>query len=75
MSDHLYRGYVIILVPNMIGVMWACQYIIKQSNGTITDGFPDGETYESHEQAETAALVKAKELIDTSDLTKDPQLG
>lgn len=75
MSDHLYRGYVITLVPHMIGVMWACQYVIKQSDHTTTDGFPNGETYESREQAEAAALIRAKELIDKSDLTKDPQLG
>lgn len=55
--------------------MWTCQYVIKKDGKEQMDGFPDGETYESREQAEVAALAKAKDLIDTAQLSKEPQMG
>jgi hypothetical protein len=52
--------------------MWARQYVISKSNNIRIDGFPDGNTYDSREKAESAALEKAKSLSDQSDLTKQP---
>lgn len=75
MNDHLYRGHTISLVLSMVGSMWTCQYVIKKAGKEQMDGFPDGETYESREQAEAAALAKAKDLIDTAQLSKEPQMG
>jgi hypothetical protein len=48
--------------------MWACQYVIK-FNQTEIAGFPDGNTYATREDAEAAALMKAKSLIDESVVT------
>lgn len=39
--------------------MWACQYVITTLNQTEIAGFPDGNTYETREDAEAAALEKA----------------
>jgi len=52
--------------------MWACQYVITKFNQTEIAGFPDGNTYETREKAEAAALKKAKTLIDDSAVNKDP---
>jgi hypothetical protein len=45
--------------------MWACQYVIRQPGKTEVDGFPE-RTYFSREEAESAALARAKWLIDES---------
>ena len=52
--------------------MWACQYVITTLNQTEIAGFPDGNTYETREDAEAAALEKAKWLIDESAMSTDP---
>lgn len=46
--------------------MWACQYVIRTAGRTEVDGFP-ARTYFSREEAETAALARAKWRIDESD--------
>jgi hypothetical protein len=56
----------------MEGLMWACQYVIMKADQTEIAGFPDGNTYDDRQQAELAALAKAKSLIDESALNKDP---
>jgi hypothetical protein len=66
-----YKGHTIQLIPSAEGLMWACQYVIMKFNQTEIAGFPDGNTYDTREDAETAALIKAKSLIDESALTKD----
>ena len=67
-----YKGHTIQLIPSAEGLMWACQYVIMKFNQTEIAGFPDGNTYDTREDAEAAALTKAKSLIDESVLTKDP---
>jgi len=52
--------------------MWACRYVILTLEKTECDGFADGNTYESRERAETAALAQAKSLIDQANVNKDP---
>lgn len=71
MSDHSYKGHDIRLIPSLEGYMWACQYVILKSGETEMDGFA-GNTYSSREEAESAALARAKTLIDESKLNKDP---
>ena len=71
MRQH-YRGHTIELIPSAEGLMWACQYVIAKLNQTEIAGFPDGNTYETREEAETAALMKAKSLIDESAVSKYP---
>ena len=68
---HLYKGYTIQLVPSAEGLMWACQYVIMKFNHTEIAGFPDGNTYDTREEAEGAALRKAKSLIDESALARN----
>lgn len=70
---HYYKGHTIELVPSAEGLMWACQYVIMKSNQTEIAGFPDGNTYDTREDAETAALLKAKSLIDESALSNNPR--
>jgi len=65
---HYYKGHTIDLIPTAEGLMWACQYVITKFNQTEIAGFPDGNTYDTREDAETAALSKAKFLIDESPL-------
>ena len=65
-----YRGHTIQLIPSAEGLMWACQYVIRKFNRTEIAGFPDGNTYDTREEAEAAALAKAKSLIDESALSK-----
>ena len=65
MSLHDYKGRQITLIPSPEGSMWACQYVIRTSGHTEVDGFP-GRTYFSSEEAETAALARAKWVIDES---------
>jgi hypothetical protein len=72
MSQHTYKGHTVSLRLSQEGYMWACQYVISKSNDIQIDGFPDGNTYDSREKAESAALEKAKSLSDQSDLTKQP---
>lgn len=72
MSTHRYKGHTIALIPSMEGLMWACQYVIMKADQTEIAGFPDGNTYDDRQQAELAALAKAKSLIDESALNKDP---
>ena len=67
-----YKGHTIELIPSAEGLMWACQYVITKFNQAEIAGFPDGNTYETREDAETAALMKAKSLIDESAVSKDP---
>lgn len=67
-----YKGHTIELIPGAEGLMWACQYVITKLNQTEIAGFPDGNTYETREDAEAAALEKAKWLIDESAVIKDP---
>ena len=71
---HLYyKGHTIELIPSAEGLMWACQYVIMKFNETEIAGFfPDGNAYETREDAEAAALTKAKSLIDESALSKNP---
>ena len=64
---HRYKGRNVTLIPSLEGYMWACQYVIERE----MDGFP-GNTYSSREEAELAALAKAKILIDQCRLDKDP---
>lgn len=45
--------------------MWACQYVIRKTGKTEIDGFPS-HTYFSREEAESAALARAKWVIDES---------
>jgi hypothetical protein len=72
MSQHMYKGHTITLMLSEEGYMWACQYVISKSGHTLIDGFPDGNTYDSRERAESAAIEKAKALIDDSSLNKEP---
>lgn len=72
MSNYSYKGHTITLQPSQEGYRWACQYVIRKSGRTEMDGFPDGNAYHSREQAESAALIKAKTLIDQSSFSKDP---
>ena len=65
MSLHDYKGHQITLIPSPEGSMWACQYVIRATGQTEVDGFP-GRTYFSREEAESAALARAKWLIDES---------
>lgn len=69
---HPYRGHTIELILSAEGLMWACQYVITKFNQTEIAGFPDGNTYETREDAEAAALRKAQSLIDESAVSKDP---
>jgi hypothetical protein len=69
---HYYKGHTIDLIPSAEGLMWACQYVITKFNQTEIAGFPDGNTYDTREDAETAALSKAKFLIDESALSHNP---
>jgi hypothetical protein len=69
---HSYKGHTIELIPSPEGLMWACQYVITKFNQTEIAGFPDGNTYDTREDAETAALRKAKSLIDESALNNYP---
>jgi hypothetical protein len=70
-SHHRYKGRNVTLIPSLEGYMWACQYVIEKSGKREMDGFP-GNTYSSREEAELAALAKAKILIDQCRLDKDP---
>lgn len=73
MPMHLeYKGHTIELIPSAEGLMWACQYVIMKYNETEIAGFPDGNTYDTREDAEAAALTKAKSLIDESAMRKHP---
>jgi hypothetical protein len=67
---HHYKGHTIELIPSAEGLMWACQYVIKKFNQTEIAGFPDENTYDAREDAENAALAKAKSFIDESAVTK-----
>jgi hypothetical protein len=70
--QHNYKGHTIELILSAEGVMWTCQYVIKKFNQTEIAGFPDGNTYETREEAAVAALVKAKTLIDESVRSNHP---
>ena len=70
MSLHDYKGHQIALIPSPEGSMWACQYVIRATSQTEVDGFP-GRTYFSAEEAEAAALARAKWMIDESLSKKD----
>ena len=70
MSLHDYKGYRITLIPTPEGSMWTCQYVIRQPGKTEVDGLP-GRTYFSRQEAESAALARAKWLIDESPSDKD----
>ena len=68
MSLHHYKGHQITLIPSPEGLMWDCQYVIRKTGTSEVDGVP-GRTYFSREEAESAALARAKWLIDGSDNT------
>lgn len=70
-TNYNYKGRIITLIPRIEGYMWACQYVIMKSGKTEMDGF-SGNTYFSREEAESAALSKAKTFIDQCELDKDP---
>jgi hypothetical protein len=70
-SNYHYRGRIITLTPRMEGYMWTCQYVIMKSGKTEMDGSP-ANTYLSREEAEFAALSKARYFIDQCQLDKDP---
>ena len=72
---HHYKGHTIELIPSAEGLMWACQYLIMKSNQTEIAGFPDDNTYDTREDAENAALSKAKSLIDESTQCHTNALG
>ena len=73
MPMHLeYKGHTIELIPSAEGLMWACQYVIMKFNATEIAGFPDGNTYDTREEAEAAALTIAICLIDESAMRKHP---
>ena len=59
---HNYKGHVITLVPGMEGHRWSCEYVIDNSGGAEFGG--PCNTYDSRQEAETAALEKAKMVID-----------
>jgi hypothetical protein len=65
MSVHDYKGHRITLIPSPEGSMWGCQYVIRTSGQTEVDGFP-GRSYFSCDEAESAALARAKRRIDES---------
>ena len=69
---HSYKGHTIELIPSAEGLMWTCQYVITKFNETEIAGFPDANTYGTRQEAATAALMKAKALIDESVPSKDP---
>ena len=69
--EHHYKGHTIQLIPSAEGLMWACQYVIMKFSHTEIAGFPDGNTYDTREEAEAAALGKAKSLIDESAFAGD----
>ena len=69
--EHHYKGHTIHLIPSPEGLMWACQYVIMKFNHTEIAGFPNGNTYDTREEAEAAALGKAKSLIDESAFAGD----
>lgn len=71
MNDHSYNGYVITLIPS-IEDMWECQYVIKKSEHTKIVASLAGQTYRSREQAESAALEKAKAVVDGFSLSEYP---
>jgi len=58
------------LIPSPEGSVWACQYVIRTTGQPEVDGFPDS-TYFSREEAESAALARAKWHIDQSDPKTD----
>ncbi len=70
MSLHDYKGHQITLIPSPEGSEWACQYVIRTTGQTEVDGFPN-RTYFSREEAEMAALARAKWLIDDAHSNKD----
>jgi hypothetical protein len=65
MSLHDYKDHQITLIPSPEGSMWACQYVIRKAGRAEIDGFPP-RTYFSQEEAESAALARAKWVIDGS---------
>ena len=69
-STYNYKGHLIRLVPSREGYMWACQYVIIKADKTEVEGFA-GNTYASREKAKSAALERAKSLIDQSKLDQD----
>ena len=69
MSLHDYKGHQITLIPSPEGSMWACQYVIRAVGQTEVDGFPD-RAYFSREEAEAAALARAKWFIDEAHHSK-----
>ena len=71
MSDHSYKGYVITLLP-CIEDRWGCQYIIKESDRIKTVASLGSQTFNSREQAESAALGKAKAFVDQFSVPEFP---
>lgn len=69
MSLHDYKGHQITLIPSPEGSMWACQYVIRAVGQTEVDGFPD-RAYFSRDEAEAAALARAKWFIDEAHHSK-----
>ena len=65
MSLHDYKGRQITLIPSPEGSLWPYQYVIRTTGQSEIDGFPD-RTYFSREEAESAALARAKWRIDES---------
>ena len=70
-TRHHYKGHTIELIPSAEGLMWACQYVIMKDNQTEIAGFPDGNTYDTREEAAAAALAKARSMIDDCAVNKD----
>jgi hypothetical protein len=70
-TNYQYKGRIITLIPQMEGYMWTCFYVIMKSGKTEMDGSPT-DTYFSREEAEYAALLRAKTFIDQCRLDKDP---
>jgi hypothetical protein len=66
-SHRNYKGLDIVLIPSMEGYRWSCEYMINKSGKTEMGG--PCNSYDSRQEAESAALAKAMALID------DPNLG
>ncbi len=63
-----YKGHDITLIPSMEGFRWSCGYMVSKSGKTEMGG--PCNSYDSREEAEAAALAKAKAFIDDPSLHK-----
>jgi hypothetical protein len=59
-----YKGYTITLITDPEGYNWQSKFVITKLGETVREGYPDGDSYDSPQAAEDAALKKAKSVID-----------